>query len=235
MGWGPDPNDIIHCLLEHGVEFRICLKAGVYPVPPPPPRARYTGLGYRRTKYKPTPVDHGVYVKLRNSFLASPRGRAALFAGGIVARLARLVVDQELACFGPTSEVFMTGTRLWDGQSSAAYWDDALTDEEVDLICGVYEIATGRVNKLTEERQTSHISWWPTPHAFAQSGLSIGWWSPDCERWLQEHLRNIQGSNATLHNQSEWKKSLRFYKKSRDVAQANERIAASFLDARQLH
>jgi hypothetical protein len=35
MGWGPD--EIIHRLLEHGVEFRICLKAGVYHVPLPPP------------------------------------------------------------------------------------------------------------------------------------------------------------------------------------------------------
>ncbi|KAJ7826756.1 hypothetical protein B0H13DRAFT_1918026 [Mycena leptocephala] len=149
MGWGPD--EIIHRLLEHGVEFRICLKAGVYHVPPPPPRASYTGLGYCRPKYKPTPVDHGVYMMLCNRFLASPRGRAALFIGGIVARLARLVVDQELASLGPTSEVLRTGIRLWDGQSSAAYWDDVLTEQEIDLICGVYEIATGRVNKITEE------------------------------------------------------------------------------------
>ncbi|KAJ7848209.1 hypothetical protein B0H13DRAFT_1730038 [Mycena leptocephala] len=141
MGWGPD--EIIHRLLEHGVEFRICLMAGAYHVPLPPPRASYTGLGYRRPKYKPTPVDHGVYMMLRNRFLASPRGRTALFVGGIVAHLARLVVDQELASLGPTSEVFRTGIRLWDGQSSAAYWDDALTEQEIDLICGVYEIGTG--------------------------------------------------------------------------------------------
>jgi hypothetical protein len=82
-------------------------------------------------------------MMLRNRFLASPRGCAALFVGGIVARLARLVVDQELASLGPTSEVLRTGMRLWDGQSSAAYWDDVLTEQEIDLICGVYEIATG--------------------------------------------------------------------------------------------
>ncbi|KAJ7816886.1 hypothetical protein B0H13DRAFT_1663127 [Mycena leptocephala] len=233
MGWGPD--EIIHRLLEHGVEFRICLKAGVYHVPPPPPRASYTGLGYRRPKYKPTPVDHGVYMMLRNRFLASPRGRAALFVGGIVARLARLVVDQELASLGPTSEVLRTGIRLWDGQSSAAYWDDVLTEQEIDLICGVYEIATGRVNKITEEHQTSHLSWWPMPHAFAQSGLNIGWWSPDCERWFQERLRHIQSGNAALHNQTEWKKSLKFYKRSREIAQANKRIAANFLNTKERH
>ncbi|KAJ7465195.1 hypothetical protein FB451DRAFT_1041898, partial [Mycena latifolia] len=86
---------------------------------------------------------YGVYVTLRERFLESPRGRAALFSGVIVGRLARLIVDENLASLGPSNEVFMTGVRLWNGQSSTAYWDDTLTDQEIDLICGVYEIATG--------------------------------------------------------------------------------------------
>jgi hypothetical protein len=143
MGWGPDPQEIIYHLLQHGVEFRVCIRDSVRIEPQLPLPDRYTGLGYRRTGYKPTVVDYGVYGMLRERFLQSPRGRAALFAGGIVGRLAREAVDDVLASLGPSYEVFSEGVRLWDGTSPTAYWDDALTDQEIDLICGVYEVATG--------------------------------------------------------------------------------------------
>ncbi|KAJ7082216.1 hypothetical protein B0H15DRAFT_785811, partial [Mycena belliarum] len=144
MGWGPDLQEVIYHLLQHGVEFRVCIRhsVGIEPIIPIPDR--FTGLGYRRKGYKPTSADHGVYVEQREDFLRSPRGRAALFAGGIIGRLARLIVDESLASMGPSREVLTTGVRLWDGCSSAAYWDDNLTDQDIDLICGVYEIATGK-------------------------------------------------------------------------------------------
>ncbi|KAJ7085096.1 hypothetical protein C8R44DRAFT_651312 [Mycena epipterygia] len=137
-----NPREIIFHLLKHGVEFRLCFRDDVG-IAPEPLLDRFTGLGYRHVGYKPSLIDHGVYEMLRERFLGSTRGRAALFAGGIVGRLARLIVDEDLACLGPSHEVFMTGIRLWDGQSSEAYWDDELTDQDIDLICGVYEIATG--------------------------------------------------------------------------------------------
>ncbi|KAJ7075239.1 hypothetical protein B0H15DRAFT_961708 [Mycena belliarum] len=142
MGWGPDLQEVIYHLLQHGVEFRVCIRhsVGIEPIIPIPDR--FTGLGYRRKGYKPTSADHGVYVEQREDFLRSPRGRAALFAGGIIGRLAQLIVDESLASMGPSREVLTTGVRLWDGCSSAAYWDDNLTDQDIDLICGVYEIAT---------------------------------------------------------------------------------------------
>ncbi|KAJ7437530.1 hypothetical protein FB451DRAFT_1305503 [Mycena latifolia] len=139
------PREIIFHLLAFGVEFRVCIRDDLGVEPPIPFRYDYTGLGYRCKGYQPTVVDHGVYVTLRERFLESPRGRAALFSGGIVGRLARLIVDEDLASLGPSNEVFMTGVRLWDGQSSTAYWDDTLTDQEIDLICGVYEIATDKI------------------------------------------------------------------------------------------
>ncbi|KAJ7504123.1 hypothetical protein B0H11DRAFT_1709600 [Mycena galericulata] len=143
MGWGPDPQEIIFHLLQLGVEFRVCIRDRVYGQPHPQLLDAHGRLGYRRKGYKPTVVDHGVYVTLRNRFFASPRGRAARLAGGIIGRLAFGVVDDTLASVGPGSEVFETGVRLWDGSSSAAYWDDTLMDQELNIICGVYEIATG--------------------------------------------------------------------------------------------
>ncbi|KAJ7666671.1 hypothetical protein DFH06DRAFT_1383929 [Mycena polygramma] len=173
MGWGPDPREIIYHLLKHGVEFRLCLRAmssSRVPLPPPP-----TGLGHRRADFKPTFADYEMYVTLRDRFLTSPRGRAALFAGGIVGQLARQIVDEKTASRGPSSDVFLNGICLCDGHSEGAYWDDVLTEQNIDLICGVYEVATGRINKTTQDPQTSQISWWPKPNAFSSSGLNTGW------------------------------------------------------------
>ncbi|KAJ7343292.1 hypothetical protein DFH08DRAFT_222327 [Mycena albidolilacea] len=233
MGWGPDPQEIIFHLLQHGVEFRVCIRDRLGAEPQPPLVGGYGGLGYRPVGYKPALPDFEAYETLRRHFFLSPRGRAALFAGGIIGRLARMEVHEARACLGPSSEVFSTGVRLWDGRSSMAYWDDALTDEEIDLICGVYEIATGRVNyQLDCEPQTTRVSWWPKPHAFGTSGLNTGWWSPNCEHWFQQRLTAIQNGTAKLIKQAEWKHILKYMKKSREVAEANEKIAAEFLNAR---
>ncbi|KAJ6620877.1 hypothetical protein B0H10DRAFT_1791071, partial [Mycena sp. CBHHK59/15] len=180
-------------------------------------------LGFRPAGYKPSKVDYEVYEKLRDSFLQSPRGHAARFAGGIIGRLARQRVNDDVACLGPTADVFDTGVRFWDGQSSTAYWDDELTAQEIDLICGVYQVATD------DGMQKTNISWWPKPVAWYASGLSTGWWSPDCERWYQKRLGLIRNDQGVLVTQTEWKHKIRFVQKSRTVALANEKIATEFL------
>ncbi|KAJ7778000.1 hypothetical protein DFH07DRAFT_689013, partial [Mycena maculata] len=80
--------------------------------------------------------------------------------------------------------------------------DDGLTDQEIGLICGVYDVGTGATN---DDPQTSRISWWPLPHAFRSSGLNTGWWSPDCEVWFQQRQAAIKRGTAKLLTQTEWK------------------------------
>ncbi|KAJ7819310.1 hypothetical protein B0H13DRAFT_1661464, partial [Mycena leptocephala] len=186
-------------------------------------------LGFRCTSYRPTRLDYRTYQIRRDEFLRSPRGRAARCAGGIIGRLARPIVVHDLACLGPSEESFESSVRLWDGQSQTAYWDDDLTLEEVDLICGVYEVATGRSENLA-------ISWWPKPAAFSLSGMNIGWWSPDCEWWFQRRFKEIESEAkpVSLWTQIEWKHKIRFIQKSRDVAMANEKLAAEYLRNRAL-
>ncbi|KAJ7731460.1 hypothetical protein DFH07DRAFT_968786 [Mycena maculata] len=208
MGWGPDPQEIIFHLLEHGVEFRVCCRDAIGIAPEPPLVFRYSGLGYRRAGYTPTFEDYGVYMDLRGSFFDCPRGRAALFAGGIVGRLAQDRVNEDLASLGPTTDVFMT---------------------EIGLICGVYDVGTGHVNKTNDDPQTSRISWWPLPHAFRSSGLNTGWWSPDCEVWFQQRQAAIKRGTAKLLTQTEWKHVTKYYKKTREVAIASEMVAGQFL------
>jgi hypothetical protein len=142
--WGLDPMQIVHELLHRGIAFNTCIR-GCANMPLIPRLVyRYGGLGYRPQGYKPDHIDYAVYESLRHRFLCSQRGRAAMLAGGIVARLAREDVRYEDVCNGPSDSVFEDGICLWDGEeSSLAYWDDKLSEDEVDLICGVYRVDTG--------------------------------------------------------------------------------------------
>ncbi|KAJ6489176.1 hypothetical protein C8R47DRAFT_1071549 [Mycena vitilis] len=150
-------------------------------VSPPPHPPKFTGLGYRPVDFRPTIADYKIYVTRRDQFLTSPRGRDALFVGGIVGQLARQIVNEKNASHGPSPDVFKSGICLWDSRSEGAYWDDVLAEQDIDRICGVYKVATGRINKSTQHPQTSKNSGWPKPAAFSSSGLNTGWWSPDCD------------------------------------------------------
>ncbi|KAJ7706577.1 hypothetical protein B0H16DRAFT_1345862, partial [Mycena metata] len=146
-GWGSSSiQEIVFHLFKRGIEFRLCLRGPLCPQPRPP--YFQTGLGVRPSGYKPTSLDYLAYESRRDEFLRSSRGRAARFAGGIVGRLASEGTDDELAARGPSGEIFDNGVRFWDGQSQAAYWDDALTPEEIHLICGVYVVNTGIYSKV---------------------------------------------------------------------------------------
>ncbi|KAJ7799779.1 hypothetical protein B0H14DRAFT_2529928 [Mycena olivaceomarginata] len=226
MGWGLSSiQEIVFHLFQRGIEFRLCRRGPLRPQPRPP--LFQTGLGWRPAGYRPTLTDYLAYEERRDEFLRSPRGRAARFAGGIVGRLAvdlaMVLTDDEIAARGPSDESFEHSVCLWDGQSSTAYWDDALTPDEINLICGVYVVNTD------DGWQKKAISWWPTPTSFFFSGLNIGWWSPDCERWYQKRLLDFKNHSAQLFTQAEWKHNMRFIQKSRIVAKANERLAAEYL------
>ncbi|KAJ7666076.1 hypothetical protein DFH06DRAFT_984622 [Mycena polygramma] len=215
MGWGNIDEIALH-LLARGVEFRLCLEAPTYRKP-----IRRRERATRYVGHQPTALDYADYETRRNTFFRSPRGRAALFAGGIIGRLARRNVPENIACLRPPDEVFESGVRLWGGQGQTAYWDDALTEDEIDLICGVYVVAIGQQKKA--------VSWWPKPSAFSSSGLNIGWWSPDCERWFQNRSKEIIHQQAEAYRHIEWKHKIRFFQKSREVAMANEKISAEYL------
>ncbi|KAJ7079664.1 hypothetical protein C8R43DRAFT_910075 [Mycena crocata] len=144
QGWGPDLRDIMENLLTRGMTFLTCCRfTQCSMIPSSRPSHRRTGLGYRPLKYKPNLTDYAAYVSLRDNFFQSPRGRAALMYGGIIGRLARAEAYAEDVFRGPSGNVLIDGICLWDGRSRSAYWDDALTQDEIDLICGVYHVATG--------------------------------------------------------------------------------------------
>jgi hypothetical protein len=97
---------------------------------------------YRRMDYKFTYLDYYSYTIEREKFFRYPHARAALLRGGIVWRLALDELDYENAIGGPsdTADDFGIVVTLPDGTELV---DDALTDREQDLICGVYAVYTG--------------------------------------------------------------------------------------------
>jgi hypothetical protein len=95
--------------------------------------------------FQGTPSEYALYESIRNRIFRSRRGRRALMFGGILARLARGIVDPQTVCAGPTKNVYVGRRCIWDGLSnSSAYWDDPFTQEEVETICGFYEVDTGQ-------------------------------------------------------------------------------------------
>ncbi|KAL0062887.1 hypothetical protein AAF712_010208 [Marasmius tenuissimus] len=84
-----------------------------------------------------------VQVAARDQFLRSSRGQAAVTLGGILGRIAReLVVDSDMI-FGPDMDVVYGRGQCFLDTMEGGYWDDELSEEEIDLICSVYVIEKG--------------------------------------------------------------------------------------------
>ena len=72
------------------------------------------------------------------------QGRAALLRGGIVWRLAVEVLGGDwrpLASTGPSEDVYVYA-QAFVPERGDYYYDDALSSDELDVICGVYKVYT---------------------------------------------------------------------------------------------
>ncbi|KAJ6601703.1 hypothetical protein DFH09DRAFT_900127 [Mycena vulgaris] len=106
----------------------------------------------------------------------------------------------------------------------SAYWDDCLIEQEIDMICGVYHVATGIGN------QTTTVSWWPRPAAIAVSGINVGWWTPMWEAWYQKPLEQVKNGDATLTAHDKWKRNLRIERGATAYSEGVEKCAAQILE-----
>jgi hypothetical protein len=94
--------------------------------------------------YKFSLYDYHAYVQERARIFSSPRGRAALLEGGLIARIAKEHLGHHSAALGPSSAV-TTHRQGFDftDEAGITYWDDRLTEDEMNLICGMYHCYTG--------------------------------------------------------------------------------------------
>ncbi|KAF8123834.1 hypothetical protein K438DRAFT_1792023 [Mycena galopus ATCC 62051] len=233
--WGPDIRDIAAHLVARGTPFWLAyMSTQIMPAANPVQSGLRPkgfkgdsplGLGFRPCGYAFNELDYDAYVSQRElQLLHTPRGRIALQYGGLMARLARSeVTDEDFFC-GFDDGIYDVGDCLWDGTSPHAYWYDRLSDHEIDLLCGVYQVGTGQTQvvgkgkgkagkgksgedqgDITETGQTSLISWCPKP--------KTSW----------PHRAYI------LKNQAAWRHNLKFRKEVKRCWDGYERVADSIV------
>jgi hypothetical protein len=138
------PISLSYHLLKHGVTFRTVQPLGnissTYFL-----RDVTTTIPIRLYSYRFGPNDYEAYEHQRAALLSSPRGRAALLHGGIVARLANEHLSLDSACFGPSSFVLTHGIGFSVVDNTGRkFWDDEMTKDELEIICGVHRCYTGK-------------------------------------------------------------------------------------------
>jgi hypothetical protein len=77
--------------------------------------------------------------------------------------------------------------------------------------------------------QTTDLSWWLKPAMWETSGLNIGYWSEDCERWFLSYLDKCRTGVAELRKPSEWRHMIKFSKPVMRLTQKNDQFAGEFL------
>ena len=180
------------------------------------------GLGWREKGYAGNTTDYAAYEALRTEFLTQPRARCACLKGGIVWRLARHSIELGVASAGPSDDVFDYGSCIVSDSGGLELWDDELSDDELNLICGVYMVKT-------QGNQKSDSSWWPKHSAWMNSGLNVGYWSPACEDWFQRRLDSIRTGTARLRTSTEWKVALKFWRQTAPFINNSRHTAATYL------
>jgi hypothetical protein len=143
--WGSSRYSVARELLARGIQF-----STVRPMPPivinTTPRLPYRHSP-RQVGYVPDRHDYRQYEEcLRKYFLDEPHARAALLRGGLLWRLAKEVLGNtldEYVLLGPSEEAQSFGTYVELSPQEREGWDDDLSEDELDFICGVVPILTG--------------------------------------------------------------------------------------------
>lgn len=131
--------DVARYLLLRGSPFATAIKAGSSFVSQH--SSLKDALGRRDAVYTPNAADYAEYETKRDAFLGQARGRAAQLKGGIIWRLSKHAVGHDKVLVGPSDEV-ADNARVFS-VGSDTYVDDDLSEDEMDLICGVYKVVTG--------------------------------------------------------------------------------------------
>lgn len=66
------------------------------------------------------------------------------------------------------------------------------------------------------------------------SGLNVGYWSEDCEKWYQNHIKKCIAGTAMLRNPAEWRHAMRFTRDVGRMVEKNNLLAAESFSCLQL-
>ncbi|KZP09770.1 hypothetical protein FIBSPDRAFT_759510 [Athelia psychrophila] len=113
----------------------------------------------------------------------------------------------------------------FDGDAEGG-WDDQLTENELNLMSGVYKIFTG-----PGVYQEADASWWPKNSTWKTSALDVGYWSPTCEEWYQRRLAGILDGSAKVKSATKWRDALKLHKESSALVKVTRQKCALLLKA----
>jgi hypothetical protein len=138
--WGSDITKIALNLLQKGIAFKTLQAMAVAPdARRPRTELRSYSPTYTLPPFKAVYADYVVYEQHRHEFMNQPRARAALLHGGLVWRLALHSFgfdDLPSVLEGISREAVPYGLMLLINDQT--YFDDELSEEEVDFMCGTY-------------------------------------------------------------------------------------------------
>jgi hypothetical protein len=154
--WGSDITKIALNLLQKGIAFKTLQAMAVAPdARRPLTELRLYSPTYTRPPCKAVYADYVVYEQHRHEFMNQPRARAALLHGGLVWRLAlhSFGFDNLPSVLeGISREAVPFGLMLLINDQT--YFDDELSEEEVDFMCGTYYSHNGKFFFLPTTTQT---------------------------------------------------------------------------------
>ncbi|TEB18777.1 hypothetical protein FA13DRAFT_1648062 [Coprinellus micaceus] len=194
--------DIAYRFAQRGIPFRIFY-----------PSNSLTRHHTRMPMHYPMPVrpfdhvftkaDYDAYVSIRTNLLSQSHMQAALKRGGIVWRLAITALGLNGATKMPT--LYNEFEEITLGESLLV--DDVVTEEELDLLCGVYLCISA------DGKQRALKSWWPLVRYFEKEecGYNHGYWSEGNETWYAGRLRDTEegiGKETGPATYTQWKSRL---------------------------
>jgi hypothetical protein len=216
--WGPSLEDVIICLFERGIKFKV-LQHIWYPHVPRPRTVFQSN--WRPHGWEPDKYEYMDYERRRNQLLRLSHVRVVVAQGGIIWRLCKQELASDIPS-GPSRDVqFFADTSQ---HASHQYLFDTLTQDEIETLCGLYYVGTGMCLPHTPKLiiltrsftgrgdQTVTLSWWPTPTLWSSSGLDVGYWTHSAEKTFQSRLTAIREGRAKLLTSRKWKGELSFYK-----------------------
>ena len=112
---------------------------------------------------------------------------------------------------------------------SIDFVDDAVGDEQLGIVSGVYYVKS---TSNSHNKQESHLSWFPKHGTWLASGLAGDQWLPLAEEWYQSRLSAFDKGTFKLETGTAWKLSIRRSRPSTEgICTGSERLAAEFISS----
>ena len=142
-GWDVSHQDLVRNLLAAGIPFNTYARRDI---PISSCSYRFLGMLPLPAGYQADAYDYSAYEEHLAHWLTEPHARAVLLRGGIAWRLAKQVAGDSLDGFvlsGPSHYAAQSG-RLLRIQEKGDYFDDSISQTELDFVCGLYRSPTGK-------------------------------------------------------------------------------------------